>query len=136
MVYEGAFKTKLPHTGSHEPTGTIAALGPDVSGGWEFGDRVGVHLFTNACANCRGIKGADAGFAEYMITADDAIVKIPEEVPFERKHLHNSLIPLLALSQEHRLPVLALCSDTQYFRQGQRTPAHSRTRLRISTTDS
>ncbi|KAJ9618110.1 hypothetical protein H2203_009291 [Taxawa tesnikishii (nom. ined.)] len=108
MVYEGAFKTKLPHTGSHEPTGTIAALGPDVSGEWKVGDRVGVYLFTNPCGSCSGCKwysatfgqkpkarycdnrtmcgivGTDGGFAEYMLAHDEAVVKIPEEVSFEQ----------------------------------------------------
>jgi propanol-preferring alcohol dehydrogenase len=31
-----------------------------------------------------GIHGADGGFAEYMITSDDAIVRIPAGVPFEQ----------------------------------------------------
>ncbi|KAH7407255.1 chaperonin 10-like protein [Cadophora sp. MPI-SDFR-AT-0126] len=108
MVYEGAFKTKLPHIGSHEPTGNIAALGPNVSGDWKVGDKVGVYLFKNACGDCAGCKwhaaayggktsarycfnqtmhgilGADGGFSEYMITSDDAIVRIPEEVPFDQ----------------------------------------------------
>ncbi|PVH79432.1 GroES-like protein [Cadophora sp. DSE1049] len=108
MVYEGAFKTKLPHIGSHEPTGTVAALGPSVSGDWKVGDKVGVYLFKNACGDCAGCKwyaatyggktsarycfnqtmhgilGADGGFSEYMVTSDDAIVRIPDEVPFDQ----------------------------------------------------
>lgn len=120
MVYEGAFKTKLPHTGSHEPTGTIAALGPDVSGEWKVGDRVGVYLFTNPCGSCSGCKwysatfgqkpkarycdnrtmcgivGTDGGFAEYMLAHDEAVVKIPEEVSFERKYDRLQLSPLFS----------------------------------------
>ncbi|KAH7357147.1 chaperonin 10-like protein [Rhexocercosporidium sp. MPI-PUGE-AT-0058] len=108
MVYEGAFKTKLPHIGSHEPTGKIAALGSDVAGDWKIGDQVGVYLFKNACGHCSGCKwhvktydgklnarycfnqamngivGADGGFSEYMVTSDDAIVRIPNAVPFDQ----------------------------------------------------
>ncbi|KAG4435707.1 hypothetical protein IFR05_008793 [Cadophora sp. M221] len=108
MVYEGAFKTKLPHIGSHEPTGRIAAIGPNVSGDWRVGDKVGVYLFKNACGHCAGCKwhtkanqgnlnarycfnqtmhgivGADGGFSEYMVTSDDAILKIPDAVPFDQ----------------------------------------------------
>jgi D-arabinose 1-dehydrogenase-like Zn-dependent alcohol dehydrogenase len=108
QVYEGAYKTTLPATGSHEPAGTIAALGSEVSGGWKVGDHVGAYLFRNPCGACNGckwyaashsgklnarycdnkamggIRGADGGFAEYMITSDDAIVKIPDDIPFEQ----------------------------------------------------
>jgi D-arabinose 1-dehydrogenase-like Zn-dependent alcohol dehydrogenase len=108
QVYEGAYKTELAHTGSHEPVGTIAALGSSVSGSWKIGDRVGAFLFREPCGKCNdckwyaashegelnarycdnkvmgGIRGADGGFAEYMITSDDAIVRIPVGVPFEQ----------------------------------------------------
>ena len=108
QVYEGAYKTKLPHTGSHEPTGTIAAIGADASGAWKVGDRVGVYLFRDPCGNCNdcrwyaashdgrldarycanktmgGILGADGGFAEYMLTKENAIMQIPENVLFEQ----------------------------------------------------
>ncbi|MAD84288.1 MAG: hypothetical protein CL912_15095 [Deltaproteobacteria bacterium] len=118
MVYEGSFNTKLPFIGSHEPTGNISALGPDVKGDWKVGDKVGVYLFKNACGDCAGCKwhvatfggktsarycfnqtmhgilGADGGFAEYMVTSDDAILHIPEEVPFDRKSVPISNVPI------------------------------------------
>jgi D-arabinose 1-dehydrogenase-like Zn-dependent alcohol dehydrogenase len=108
QVYEGAYKTELPHTGSHEPVGRIAAIGPSVSSEWKVGDHVGAFLFRQPCGTCDdckwyasshdgqlnarycdnkvmgGIRGADGGFAEYMITSDDAIVRIPADVPFEQ----------------------------------------------------
>jgi propanol-preferring alcohol dehydrogenase len=108
QVYTGAYKTTLPHVGSHEPTGVIAALGPDVSGGWKVGDRVGAYLFRKACGTCAdckwyaashhgeysaqycanktmtGILGADGGFAEYLMSPDYALLKIPDNVPFEQ----------------------------------------------------
>ena len=46
QVWEGVYKSPLPITGSHEPVGTIVALGKDVDGGsWKVGMRVGVLLF-------------------------------------------------------------------------------------------
>lgn len=108
QVYEGAYHTQLPHTGSHEPVGTIAALGPDASRKWNIGDRVGVYLFRNPCGSCAdckwyaaehegnlnaryckeksmgGILKADGGFAEYMLSSDDAIMRVPEELPLEQ----------------------------------------------------
>ncbi len=144
MVYEGAFKTKLPFTGSHEPTGSVAALGPGVSDEWKVGDRVGVYLFSRPCGTCGGCKwysathegkpsarycdnktmvgisGAEGGFAEYMITTDDAILKIPEEIPFERKYF----LPF-RLSQEPMMhaPGLALeCGTSEISRRSQHIP--------------
>jgi D-arabinose 1-dehydrogenase-like Zn-dependent alcohol dehydrogenase len=108
QVYKGAYHTQLPHTGSHEPVGTIAALGPDASKKWKVGDRVGVYLFRSpcgSCADCRwyatehegklnaryckdkamgGILKADGGFAEYMLSFDDAIMRVPEGLPLDQ----------------------------------------------------
>ncbi|RDW67517.1 hypothetical protein BP6252_08913 [Coleophoma cylindrospora] len=108
QVYQGSYKTPLPHIGSHEPTGTIVALGPDVSGEWRIGDRVGGYLFRKPCGTCAdckwyaathsgefsaqycanktmtGISGADGGFAQYMMSPDYALVKLPDNVPFEQ----------------------------------------------------
>jgi D-arabinose 1-dehydrogenase-like Zn-dependent alcohol dehydrogenase len=108
QVYQGDYHTELPVTGSHEPVGTIAALGPDASKKWKVGDRVGVFLFRDPCGSCAdckwhasehggsldarycknktmgGITKADGGFAEYMLSKDDAIMRIPEGVPFEQ----------------------------------------------------
>ncbi|KAK7415938.1 hypothetical protein QQX98_005511 [Neonectria punicea] len=107
QVYEGAYGTELPFTGSHEPPGTIAALGPEVAGDWKVGDRVGVLNFRNPCGNCSGCKWrsttvgsldarycdnktmngilkADGGFAEYMIASDYALVHLPDNLSFEQ----------------------------------------------------
>lgn len=105
QVFEGAYKSALPHIGSHEPTGVIADVGADVQD-YEIGDRVGAYLFRNACGQCSdcqwhaakydgtfdaryckqqeiaGIRDADGGFAEYMSTPADALVRIPEAVSF------------------------------------------------------
>lgn len=67
-----------------------------------------------------GISGAEGGFAEYMITTDDAILKIPEEIPFERKYF----LPF-RLSQEPMMhaPGLALeCGTSEISRRSQHIP--------------
>jgi D-arabinose 1-dehydrogenase-like Zn-dependent alcohol dehydrogenase len=108
QVFEGAYKTELPHIGSHEPTGTIVALGANTSGGWNIGDRVGGYLFRKPCGSCAdckwyaashagqysaqycanktmtGISGANGGFAEYMISPDSALLRLPDNVSFEQ----------------------------------------------------
>jgi propanol-preferring alcohol dehydrogenase len=108
QVYQGDYNTELPATGSHEPVGTVAALGPNASQKWKVGDKVGVFLFRNPCGKCTdckwhasehdgaldarycknksmgGILKADGGFAEYMIATDETIMRIPESVPFEQ----------------------------------------------------
>ncbi|KAI8653692.1 PKS-ER domain-containing protein [Fusarium sp. Ph1] len=107
QVIQGVYKTKLPVTGSHEPAGTVAALGEGVRGDWKLGDRVGVLNFRNPCGSCSGCKwaledigsldprfckditmagilGADGGFAQYMVAPEDTLVTIPDTVSFEQ----------------------------------------------------
>jgi propanol-preferring alcohol dehydrogenase len=108
QVYQGFYGTQLPVTGCHEPVGTLASLGPDVASDWKLGDRVGAYLMRGACGSCPdckwyasehdgelharycqnriigGVTKADGGFADYMLTTDDAIVRIPEGVPWEQ----------------------------------------------------
>ncbi|KAG5661292.1 hypothetical protein KAF25_005414 [Fusarium avenaceum] len=107
QVYQGTYKTELPFTGSHEPAGTIASLGPDVPGDWKVGDRVGVLNFRKPCDDCdgcrwrrssygsldarychnktmNGIVKSDGGFAEYMIGSHYSLVHLPDDVSFEQ----------------------------------------------------
>ncbi|KAH9205322.1 chaperonin 10-like protein [Leptodontidium sp. 2 PMI_412] len=107
QVYQGTYGTQLPFTGSHEPAGTVASLGPDVPRTWQVGDRVGVLNFRNACGACSGCKWrakvygsldarycenktmggilkADGGFAEYMIASHYALVRLPDSISFEQ----------------------------------------------------
>lgn len=107
QVYQGIYGTELPFTGSHEPAGVVAALGSNVTGGWQVGDRVGVLNFRNPCGSCAGcrwrikehgspdarfcekkvmagISGADGGFAEYMIATEGVLVKLPDDLSFEQ----------------------------------------------------
>jgi NADPH:quinone reductase-like Zn-dependent oxidoreductase len=94
-VREGShgMRAPLPHIGGLEPAGTIAALGPEVSG-WSVGDRVIVLAFTadgtcsfcldgreNLCEN-REIIGMtrDGGFAEYLTAPASCLVRTPERI--------------------------------------------------------
>ncbi|KAJ5465932.1 Polyketide synthaseenoylreductase [Penicillium desertorum] len=107
QVYQGAYGTQLPFTGSHEPAGTIVKLGSDVPGNWKVNDRVGVLNFRNPCNECNGcrwrmtiyksldarycenktmsgILRADGGFAEYMTASHYALVHLPDNLSFEQ----------------------------------------------------
>ncbi|CAG8363587.1 unnamed protein product [Penicillium salamii] len=105
QVWEGVYQTKTPTTPSHEPVGTIVAMGPAVKG-WSIGDRIGALLFRHACTNCRGcvrtlkeegrydirfcennsMAGVkdDGAMAEYMIADASNTVKLPDSVSFEQ----------------------------------------------------
>jgi len=77
----------------HEVVGVIDAIGPEVSGGWRVGQRVGVGFLAGHCGYCAacghgdfvhcqnqvqtGI-GVDGGYAEYMTARNNALVAIPE----------------------------------------------------------
>ncbi|KAI8656223.1 hypothetical protein NCS56_01225300 [Fusarium sp. Ph1] len=100
QVYQGVYSARLSFTGSHEPVGVIAALGPNFSGDWAVGDRVGVLNFPNPCGFCAGCRwrltkfvSLDARFCEnkivgglcgYMIAVDYALVMLPDSLSFEQ----------------------------------------------------
>ncbi|KAF5706621.1 alcohol dehydrogenase V [Fusarium globosum] len=107
MVYHGITQVSLPFIGSHEPAGTIVALGSDVPGIWHIGDRVGVTNFMDPCQGCNGCKWAmqslgsldprfcdnktmcgivrrDGAFAEYMVSWHGAVVSLPDSTGFEQ----------------------------------------------------
>lgn len=85
--------------GSHEPVGTIVAVGSEAQANWKVGQRVGVLLFRHACHHCNGCKSndirfcengdfagliANGGFAEYIIGDASNICVIPDEISFEQ----------------------------------------------------
>lgn len=92
-----AYVPNLPHIPGHEPAGTIAAIGADVTG-FQIGDRVVPHLFVNN-GDCRyslsgqhaqalhlnGIIGVTlpGGFAEYFKAPARNLLPLPEDVPFD-----------------------------------------------------
>ncbi|KAM0203301.1 hypothetical protein ACHAPA_005587 [Fusarium lateritium] len=107
IVYHGLTEAPLPFTGSHEPAGTIVALGSNVPETWHVGDRVGVTNFMDPCDKCKGCKWAsqtigsldprfcdnktmcgiyhrDGAFAEYMTSWHGAVVHLPDSVSFEQ----------------------------------------------------
>ncbi|KAH7039431.1 chaperonin 10-like protein [Macrophomina phaseolina] len=107
QVYEGVYESPLPLTGSHEPVGTVVAVGPEATRrGWKNGMRVGTLLFKHACGACHGCRTFradggkpdarfcetkemaglthDGGFAEYMVMDVEATSVLPEGLPFEQ----------------------------------------------------
>lgn len=84
QVWEGVYGSKLPQIPSHEPVGTVVAVGDEAKAkGWKTGQRVGVMLFKHACRNCSGCESThdirfcknvvieglttDGGMAEYIM---------------------------------------------------------------------
>lgn len=98
MVSQGIMGTSLPCTGSHEGSGTVVAVGSDVTS-FKLGDRVmaGISYHTcGTCADCRGPdsqycprKEASLGvtthgfFAEYARIDSRTAAVLPDTVSFE-----------------------------------------------------
>lgn len=100
MVSDGIFGTKLPCIGSHEGTGTIAAIGSAVKG-FKEGDRVMCGIARNQCGDCPDCQGPEnykqycqhsggmigvtvnGAFAEYVLVDSRTAAKLPDVVSFE-----------------------------------------------------
>lgn len=100
MVSDGVFGTKLPCTASHEGTGTVSAIGSEVTN-FKEGDRVmcglpkgpcgicaecqGPENYSQYCQNFEGMVGVtmDGAFAEYVVTDSRMSAKLPDKVSFE-----------------------------------------------------
>lgn len=92
------YQSPTPIVPSHEPVGTIVAVGPKVQDKWKVGQRVGALLFRHQCHSCLGCKvnndirfcenidfaglKADGGMAEYFIADGNNSVLLPDEVDF------------------------------------------------------
>jgi D-arabinose 1-dehydrogenase-like Zn-dependent alcohol dehydrogenase len=109
QVYEGVYQSKLPLTPSHEPVGTVVAVGQHAARqNWLIGQRVGVLNFRHACGVCSGCKtfrespmsdkpdirvcknkemagiSHDGGFAEYIVADADTTTLLPDGLTFEQ----------------------------------------------------
>lgn len=97
-LINGTFPAMLPVvTQGHEAAGTIAKLGPDVTG-WPEGDRVVVAAGRpcTQCANCRrgdvsncqAIQlmafAYDGAWAEYTVAQAVGLTRVPDNVPLEQ----------------------------------------------------
>ena len=96
----GIFHSTLPCTASHEGTGTVAAIGPEVHD-FEKGDRVmaglprdrcghcpdctGPEEYRQYCPNIKGYVGVtlDGAFAEYVVADSRESCILPDAVSFE-----------------------------------------------------
>jgi 2-desacetyl-2-hydroxyethyl bacteriochlorophyllide A dehydrogenase len=98
IVYEGVTPTAYsPITLGHEPSGVIAALGPEVEG-WKVGESVAVNPFLTCgkCINClsgnsqiclsRRVMGIhmEGGLAEFLKVPSENLVRLPEPIPFDQ----------------------------------------------------
>ena len=98
IVYEGVTPTAYsPITLGHEPSGVIAAVGPEVEG-WKVGERVTVNPFLTCgkCINClsgnsqiclsRRVIGihTEGGLAEFLKIPAKNLVRLPENIPFDQ----------------------------------------------------
>jgi len=98
IVYEGVTPTAYsPITLGHEPSGLIAALGPEVVG-WKIGERVTINPFITCgkCINClsgnpqiclsRKVIGihTEGGLAEFLKVPSKNMVHLPEPIPFDQ----------------------------------------------------
>jgi D-arabinose 1-dehydrogenase-like Zn-dependent alcohol dehydrogenase len=98
-LIDGSFPAMGPEvvTQGHEASGTIAELGPDVSG-WQLGDRV-VPAAGRPCLECTSCKrGAygdctslqlmafayDGAWAEYTVAQAAGLTRVPDNVPLEQ----------------------------------------------------
>ena len=85
---------KYPRIPGHEIAGTIDKIGPGVTG-WKIGDRAGVGWHGGHCFECQPCRHGDfincqnskttaithdGGYAEYMISPQDALARIPSEL--------------------------------------------------------
>jgi len=49
QVWQGVYESPCPIVPSHEPVGTVVAVGPKAQKKWKVGQRVGVILFQHQC---------------------------------------------------------------------------------------
>jgi D-arabinose 1-dehydrogenase-like Zn-dependent alcohol dehydrogenase len=115
---------KVPHAIvplvlGHEVAGTVARLGPGVSG-WQLGERVTTTLYLTCgrcrqcrtgretiCENFRGYLGIQTpgGYAEYTVVPEANLASLPDSIPFaEGSILANAIgTPFHAFTKRMRL---------------------------------
>jgi D-arabinose 1-dehydrogenase-like Zn-dependent alcohol dehydrogenase len=97
-LINGTFPAQRPVvTQGHEASGTVAALGPGVTG-WSVGDRV-VVAAGRPCGNCPNCRrgdvasclaiqlmafGYDGGWAQYTVALAAGLTPVPDNVPLEQ----------------------------------------------------
>lgn len=85
VVREGryAVPVKLPHILGVDPSGVVAAVGPDVAGEW-LGRRVVTMPWRNAATGLMEIPGVHraGGYAEQVVVPVTALVEIPDGLDF------------------------------------------------------
>lgn len=96
-IWLDEFVTEPPVTMGHEVAGTIAEIGPGVSG-WEVGDRVTTETYFSTCGSCIHCRNGrpnlcslrrsigsreDGAFARYLKTPARNLHRLPDGLPLE-----------------------------------------------------
>ncbi|NQU04006.1 MAG: zinc-binding dehydrogenase [Syntrophaceae bacterium] len=105
-IFHGLFsKVKPPVTLGHEISGTVEALGCDVTG-WRSGDKVTVESEAYSCGKCQLCEsgfsslcpdrlalgyGVDGGFASFLAVRKTALHRLPEGATFQEGALCEPL---------------------------------------------
>ncbi|KAH0848540.1 putative alcohol dehydrogenase [Fonsecaea pedrosoi] len=78
-----SWTNKRPITLGHEAAGTVAGIGPGVTG-WKVGDRVGVAVYPTDDGDSSHIIGIgrDGGYAEQVVVPANVLVRLPDAVSF------------------------------------------------------
>lgn len=94
LVFEGIPGAVYPLVPGHEISGTVDAVGADVSG-FGPGDRVGAGWFGGQCGTCRSCRRGDfvmcaaikapgllrdGGYAQYVVVPATALARVPDEL--------------------------------------------------------
>ena len=120
-LINGTFPARAPVvTQGHEASGTIARLGPDVTG-WAEGDRVVVAAGRPCleCPNCRRADTAnclqvqlmafayDGAWAEYTVAQAAGLTRVPDNVPLEQAAILADAVstPLAAVVRTGKVTV-------------------------------
>ncbi len=118
-ILQGHFgKVRPPVTLGHELSGTIASVGPGVTG-WTPGDRVTVESEASTCGTCTYCRqgrtqlcadrlalgyGVDGGFAELVAVRHTALHRLPETIGFSEGALCEPLsVAVHAVMERSRL---------------------------------
>lgn len=90
---EGSWLGKIPITLGHEGAGTVADIGPDVTG-FKIGDRIGIALIPTDDGDWGHIIGVgrDGSYAEKLLAPARTLVHLPDEVSFAQAAVANDSI--------------------------------------------
>ena len=104
LIYNGRIPIKFPYSPGHECSGVVQSVGENIKN-IKVGDRVAVDPnhncgfcyycrrgYPHLCENLKTIKvKSNGGFAEYISVPERIVYKIPDDIPFEKAGLIETL---------------------------------------------